>query len=81
MILLKHQIVCSQWSKIIGFYDENYVYVMVNSKLPLYVASQCSGHSVEYFLRNIDIYDCFLAIILKFTERLYGMIVIAGMNG
>ena len=43
----------------IGFYDRTYVYVMVNSKLPLYVSSQCSGHSVEYFLGNIDIYDCF----------------------
>ena len=60
MTLLKHQIVCSQWSKIVGFYDGTSVYVMVNSKLPLYVSSftsQCSGHSgVEYFLGNIDIY-------------------------
>ena len=38
---------------------------MVNGKLPIYVPSQCSGHSVEYFLRNIDFYDCFLAIIFK----------------
>ena len=43
----------------IGFYDGTYVYAMVNSMLPLYVPSQCSGHSVEYFLGNIDIYDCF----------------------
>ena len=49
----------------IGFYDGTYVYAMVNSMLPLYVPSQCSGHSVEYFLGNIDIYDGFLAIILK----------------
>ena len=58
--LLMDQIICSQWSNIIGYYDGTYVYVMENSKLPLYVPSfnsQCIGHSgVEYFLGNIDIY-------------------------
>ena len=59
MTLIKHQIVCSQWSEIVGFYDGLYVYVMIK-QLPLYApsfTSQCSGHSgVEYFLGNIDIY-------------------------
>ena len=44
--------------RILGFYGTG-VYVMVNRKLPLEVPSQCSAHRVEYFLGNIDIYDCF----------------------
>ena len=74
MTLLKHQKS--------GFYDGTYVYNMVDSTLPLYVPSQCSVRSVEYFLGNIDIYYCFyLSSSSCFTERLYGMIVIAGVNG